>query len=816
MIKTITKLIFSVSILTSTNIYAQDSVGNGKITGNILDEKQNPIRYATITLYKAIDTIVLKKTISGEKGQYTFEKLPEGNYRIAVEWISYKKTMSNTISITAAQLFTTANISLNPETRQLQTVTITSKKPLLEYKNNMIVLNIANSILAAGNSALEILTKAPGVTFDNEGNISLKGKRGASVMMDGKLTYLSAAQLTNLLRNTNGNTIETIELISNPSAKYDAAGSAGIINIKSKKNRNDGTNGTVTAGAGYGSFYKANGAIALNHRSNNLNIFGNYNYDQMKDFEDLKVERSNTTVTDNTYFNVLGHDVYRRKNNTYKAGLDYYLNEKNILGFMTNGYINNNQVNAGSTTLIGSSPFRTDSTITSSNPVKSQFKSQSYNLNYKSSLDTLGQEINADIDYSKFHSINEIVNNNYFYDANGSPFKTPVVFRSATPADIGIWAAKIDYTYPFTTKMKLETGFKYSSVKTDNDYQFENLENNTWQNDPLRSNRFTYKEYITAAYANFHKELKSTTIQVGLRAELTNSEGNSVTIQNLVKRQYTDFFPSASINQVISKNQEIGFSYSRRVDRPDYQSLNPFIYFTDLYTLYKGNPLLNPQYTSSFSFSYGYKKKLNITMGYSRTKDVITSTFNTDTLKKTLLLYDQNLASQTLYDTNISLPVTITKWWSTTNDVSVFYRMYNSPDLMGAPFESKKFTYTLNTIQTFSVSPTVNAELSFNYQSPQVYGTYAAKPIYSTNTGISKSFANNKANLKLGVNDVFNTQKIRIHSTISMQDYQLAQKQESRIFRLTFTYNFGSSTIKAVREHLNGSSGEQQRVKSGN
>lgn len=818
MLKTVTKLFlsFSIPLLIASNAYAQTGDGNGTITGSLEDEKQKPAPYVTVTLCKAADTIVIRKALTTETGSYSFDQVPAGTYLISAEWIGYKKTYTAVFSLTAGQAFTVKALTLSPDSRQLQTVNIISKKPLVEHKNDKVILNVANSILATGNSALEILAKAPGVSVDNDGNISLKGKRGVSIMLDGKLTYLSASQLTSLLRATSGNSIETIELMSNPSAKYDAAGSAGIINIKLKKNMNYGTNGTVTAGGGYGKFYKANGGLNLNHRSKNLNLFGNYNYDNSKDFEDLNVQRSNTSGAETTYFNQQARDINLRKNNTYKAGLDYSLNDNNILGFMTTGYINNNNSYATSTTLIGSKPFAVDSTIIAANPVKSQFKNQTYNLNYKSVLDTSGQELNADLDYSKFHSINEIVNNNFFYNTVGQSLKAPVIFRSATPADVKILAAKVDYIYPFSSKMKLETGIKSSYVKTDNDYQFEGLENGTWQNDPSRSNRFVYKEYINAAYANFHREFKSTTVQIGLRTELTNSEGNSLTIQNLVKRQYIDFFPNASISQVLSKDHEIGLSYSRRIDRPDYQSLNPFVYFADLYTFYKGNPLLNPQYTNSFSFTYGYKKKLNISIGYSHTKDVITSTFITDTLKKTLTLFDQNLALQTLYDLNISLPVQITKWWNTTNDVSVFHRTFSTPELMGAPFESKKVTYTLNTIQTFTLAPSVNAELSFNYQSPQVYGTYAARPVYATNMGISKSFANNKANLKLAVNDVFNTQKLNIRSAIPMQDYQLSQKQESRVFRLTFSYNFGSTAIKAVRERINGSAGEQQRVKSGN
>jgi len=732
------------------------------------------------------------------------------------------------IILTAPLLFTSkvcAQVSSTPakdttlllqETKQLKDVQIVGKKTLVEHRNGKVILNIANSILAAGNSALDILAKAPGVNVDQDGNISLKGKRGVNVMIDGKPTYLSAEQLTAILRSTSGNTIETIELISNPSSKYDASGSAGIINIRLKKSSGYGTNGTLTAGGGYGNYYKANSGLNINHRSRNLNVFGSYNYDRGKDFENLEVQRSNTNADGTTYFDVNGHDVSSRSNHAYKAGIDYDLNTKSILGLMTSGFVNTSNTDAKSLTIIGQLRNTADSSITAATPAYSRFSNQTYNLNYKTVIDTSGQEFNADLDYSTFRSTNNVDYSNSFYQADGSMLKAPLIFRNATPSSINIWAAKADYTHPFSDQTKLETGVKSSYVKTDNDSRFDNLKAGNWQNDLAGSNRFIYKEYVNAAYANLQTAFQHTKLQIGLRTELTSSEGNSITANSVVKRNYLDFFPTITINQDVAAAHEIGLSYGRRIDRPDYKSLNPFIYFADLYTFSQGNPRLNPQYTNAFTLTYGYKKMLNVSLGYSHTSNVITTTLLTDTAKKTLLLFDQNLATQTLLDLNVSLPVTITKWWNTTNDLSIFERRYSTPNLMGAPFKSEKVTFFLNTTQTFTVSPLVNAELSFNYQSPQIYGTYTAKPIYGTNLGISKSFLHHKANIKMAVNDIFNTQQINIRSTVANQDYQLYQKQESRVFRLTFTYNFGSSTIRAIRERINGSSGEQRRAGSNN
>lgn len=699
---------------------------------------------------------------------------------------------------------------------QLETVNITKKKPLVERKNGKIILNVANSILAAGNSAMDILAKAPGVTIDNEGNISLRGKAGILVLIDDKPTYLSAAQLATLLRSTSGNTIQSIELISNPSSRYDAAGTGGLIHIRLKKNSNNGTNGSLAAGGGYGKYYKSDASITLNHRNHHVNLFGNFNYVSNKEFENILIDRSNTAAHEKTYFDQRGTDIYLRRNNSYKFGMDYEVNPRNIIGFAISGYTNDAKANNSNRILIGSLPFAVDSSITASNPGQIKHQNQSYNLNYKAVLDTSGQELNVDFDYTRFQNTNNFKYNNYFFDSTGMPSKSPLIFSNASPSSIHILAGKMDYTIPLQAQIKLETGIKTSYVNTDNNFQSALLTNAGWIPDAAQNNRFIYKELINAAYANLHKDFKTISIQLGLRTELTHSEGNSVTLQQLLRRNYLDFFPNMQISHRLAENHELGFSYSRRIDRPDYQSLNPFIYFADLYTYSQGNPNLNPQYANVYELSYGHKKTTNVTLGYTHTKDVMSTTTITDPIKKTLLLFEQNLASRNTVSANISRPLALTKWWNTSNDATLYYSRFSSPNLMGVPFENGKLTFLVNSLQSFIISPTINAELSVNYASSQAYGTYVADPIYGADLGISKSMAGKRMNIKLAANDVFNTRQIKINSVIPTQDYQLYQKQETRIFRFTFTYNFGSTSIKAVRERINGSASEQGRVKNGN
>lgn len=795
---------------------AKAQTGAGKLSGKVLDEKHANLSYASVSLLKAKDSTLIKGSITEDNGTYIFSNLADGQYIIAINMVGYAKVLKGPYLINDThKTHTVDQVELVPTSKQLNSVNIVSRKPLVERQVDKTVLNIENSVLAAGNTALEILQKAPGVTVDKDGNISLRGKKGVMVMIDGKPTYMSSEQLANLLRSTEGNAVQSIELITNPSAKYDAAGNSGIINIKLKKNKNYGTNGSVNAGAGYGRYYKASTGLSLNHREKKFNVFGDFNYSRRKQYHDLDIMRVNNTTSDQTYFNQTSEGVGPRRNYNFKGGLDYFIDSVNTIGVAINGYNGGGNNDTKVLTLIGSQPLRTDSSVYATTPNEFRYTGITYNLNYKGTIDTAGQEISADIDYSKYKNSNDNYYNNNYLDINGQPYKTPYIFRSFAPSQVSVFAVKADYTYPFSKKMKLDAGLKSSVVSTDNNITFENFLASSWQNDAGRSNQFKYDENINAAYLNLKREFTGTTVQLGLRAEQTNSKGNSVTEQIVSKRHYLNLFPSLFVNHVLSKNNEIGFSYSRRIDRPDYGDLNPFISFVDLYTYGIGNPFLNPQYTNSFEVSYSWKKTVNATLGYSHTNDAITRVLLSDTLQKTLFITSKNLAVKKSYNLNINSPINIFKWWTTNNNLTVFYNKFSTPNLLGAPYSSGKLSFNANTNHTVTLNTSTNLEMSGYYQSGMVEGTLAMKPQYGIDLGASKSFANKKLNVKFAANDVFNLQKWRITSALPGQNYSVNEKEESRIFRLTCTYRFGSNDIKAARQRSKGSAAEQSRVRSG-
>ncbi|WP_316805042.1 TonB-dependent receptor domain-containing protein [Pedobacter nototheniae] len=806
--KIITSVIYLAFII-SGRAMAQTQNTMGKIAGTVT-EKSGAFIPATIVLKKAKDSILVRVVEANDKGYFSFDQLNPGNYSIEINLIGYKK-IRETIALDGLPI--SKNYVLETDITQLGEVNVSGKKPLIERFSDKTVLNIENSIVATGNSALEILAKAPGVSIDQNEQISLKGKAGVNVLIDGKPTYLSAEQLATRLKSLSSTSIKSIELITSPSAQYDAQGNAGIINIKLKKNANFGTNGSIDAGYGYGKYAKNDAGISLNHRSRNLNIFGSYNYNYAKNNEDLDIFRLNDNGTQQTYFHQNNNQVRTSYNNNYKFGVDYSLNDKNTLGFLTTGYFNNGHDSSIGNTIIGNSAIQADSVILANNPSTNKYRNQAYNLNYKALIDTLGQQFSTDIDYVEYRNLENTTYNNLFMDNNGLSYKNPLIFRNTTPAFIKIWSAKVDYAVPITPKTKLEVGLKSSKVNTDNDFKFENLINNNWQNDESRSNRFIYSEQINAAYASLKHDFKSTNIQIGLRVEQTNSKGNSINDQKVIKRNYIDFFPNLSINQTLSENHEIGFNYNRRIDRPDYRSLNPFVYFVDLYTFSQGNPFLNPQYTNNFQFSYTYNKSLNISFSYGITSDLITDVLLADREKKTLFQTSQNLAKQRTYDLTIGYPTQITKFWSMDNNLTNYYNQIISADLNGTGYNGKKLSFMLNSNHSFKINASTNAELSASYISPQIYGTYAIKPYYGIDMGLKKSFLNNKLNIKLAANDIFNTRKARVSSAVSDLNYSLNQKQETRTIKASINYIFGSSQIKGTRERKTGAAEEESRIK---
>jgi outer membrane receptor protein involved in Fe transport len=789
------------------------NTGAAKVSGSLVNDQGKPLDYASVSIIKATDSTIVKGALSNDNGVYSFDKIPAGKYLVKATVVGYVKAVSKPFTVTEGSTKVEVPVlNMQPGNTTLKTVTVTAAKPLVERKIDRTVMNVEGSVLAAGNTAMEILARAPGVTVDKDDNISLKGKQGVTVMINDKLTYLTAAQLATLLRSTDGNTIKSIEIITNPSAKYDAAGNSGIINIKLKKNAQSGTNGSITAGVAKGRYWRDNSSINLNHKDGNLNVFGTFSRGDSKRAHDLLLDRvvSNAQGVTN-YFNQQSFMPDANHYNNYRIGADYDLTPKHTIGFVVSGYSNTENNHNSTSTIIGTKYGAADSSLRTNSIFEQAYKNIAVNLNDRLKIDTSGQELSFDLDYSKFNNSNNAQYTTDYFLADGSPQRPSQLLRNQSPSTITIYTAKVDYTKPLTKTIKLEAGAKYSNVKTDNDLRAQIDSSGVYINDKGRSNHFIYDEKIEAGYLNLNKQFKKTSIQVGLRAEHTQSNGNLIG-STPVNRSYLNFFPSAFINHTINDKNEVSFSYSRRIDRPGYDNLNPFIYYLDPYTFSKGNAFLNPQYTQNFELNYTYKKTVNVSLGYSHTTNAITELILTEG-KKTFQT-NANLQTQTGYNANINTPFTITKWWEGNINVTAFYLGFKSDTLAGFDFKDGQWAYQARMTQTFKFAG-ARLEIMGDYQSALTYAIYKIRPRYSVDLGISKSFMDKKLNVKVACDDIFNIRRNDLSSDALSNHFVIKQKNDSRVGRLTLTYNFGNNSIK-VRQHRSGADDEKGRVKGNN
>jgi iron complex outermembrane receptor protein len=811
------KIFTSAMLLLSALIITQNMFAQQKsaaiISGTVVDAQQKPLDYTTVSLLKAKDSSLVKGALTDAKGLYKFSNVVTGKYLVSITMVGFQKSFSKPFTLETKDI-SVETIVLQQGSRELKGISVVAQKPLIEHKIDRTVLNVENSVLAAGNTALEILQKAPGVTLDKDDNISLKGKQGVTVMIDGKLTYLSSAQLATLLRSTDGNSIQSIEIITNPSAKYDASGNSGIINIKMKKNKSVGTNGSIILAGGYGAYPRTSESVTLNHKEGKFNFFGSYNHGDRKRYNNLNIDRVVGSGNNTTYFSQKTFMPETNYYNNYRFGTDYDITKKHTIGFLVNGYFNGDKNDNVATTLIGAREGVTDSLQKTYSDLHQTYKNFAFNLNDRLQLDTAGQELAIDLDYSKFNNNNIAQYNTDFFLSDGQTQHPLLSLRNQTPSVISIKTGKADYSKNIKKIGKLEAGIKLSDVRTDNDLHAQKLTNGgDYINDTTRSNRFVYTEKINAAYVNLSHTFKKLSVQLGLRAENTSSNGNLITRNQIVNRNYLNFFPSVFLQESLNAKNDLGFTYSRRIDRPSYDNLNPFIYYLDQYTYSQGNPFLKPQYTQSFELNYTYNKSINVSLGYSLTTDVSTEVIQT--VNKATYVTQLNLQKQNAYSLNVNAPFTFAKWWTGNLNFNGFYLGFKSDSLLGANLNKGKAAFQAKALNTFTLGKGFKAEVSGDYQSPLVYGVFNIKPQYAVDAGLSKSFANKKLNVKFSVSDIFNTRTNNLTSYYANTNIAIYQKRDSRVALLNLTYNFGNSKLP-TRRHNSGADAEKNRVKGGN
>ena len=789
---------------------------DGKIKGSVTDGNAKSAEFATVSLLNFKDSSVVKAGTSDKAGNFGFNNIADGKYLVSVSAVAFKTAYSNLFEInTGNSSVTLKTILLTPQPKSLASVTVTAKKALYEQKAGMTVVNVDASPTNIGTNALELLEKSPGVSVDNDGNISLKGKQGVLILLDGKPTYMSATDLAAYLKNMQSSNIDQIEIMTNPPAKYDAAGNSGIINIKTKKGTIKGMNGTANVGYSQAYYSRFNGSVNVNYRNNKLNLFGGYNGGTYEGYNNLTIYRrfyeNDKTLTGTG--DQLSHTHFKGNYQSFKAGMDYYFSKKDVAGFVVNGNFGDNHQNPFTNSNVRDASENILYKLRSNSNNSSLYKSISANGNYKHTFDSAGREISADMDYAYYNTKSNNNLNTQSFDANDIKDGKPVNLYGNIPSGIKIYSAKIDYVHPFKGGLKLETGLKTSYVKTDNQVTYLR-DNGSGVSADDRSNHFVYNENINAAYAIFSKKLKKWDLTAGLRLENTISKGHQVKNDSSFNRNYTNLFPNAGLGFSANDKNQLNISYSRRISRPDYEDLNPFIYFIDSLTYGQGNPYLQPQFSNNFELSHTYNKFLTTTVNYTQTNDIITQLLKQDAEKKTTYQTMENLSSMKQFGISVSANVPVKKWYNLNLYTNIFNNHYKG--IYGTdPIDVKATGFMANMTNSFTMGKGWSAEVSGWFRSKGAEGLLIANSMGALNSAISKQVLQKKGTLKIGIRDILNTQQFKGYAKYSVVDVQVAGHRDSRQFNVSFTYRFGKTNIPSERRKTGGADDEQNRVKSG-
>jgi len=774
-----------------------------KLNGIVNDEKGKPLDAATVTLSQNGQVV---NSQLADMGKFTFSNLNQSAYQLSVSLIGYKPLLRS-FNLPKDSL----KLTLLSDSKELKEVAITFKKPTIERKIDRVVFNVENSIMASGGSAWEALTKAPGVQTSNDGVIKTNNK-GATVYMDGKPVRLSGDDLSAYLQSIPSDNISKIEVMPNPSSKYEAQGGA-VINIVSKKSKADGFNASLSGGYTRGELNRYTGNGTFNYRKNKLNVFGSYGYSD----RDIKRHLDTYTIFQSpgsyAYWDGSRASVSKSKVSNYTAGADYNFTDNQVIGVLVTG--NNSATSGysnGRTNIYNNYASTPDSVLRTTANSKGDGSQYSFNLNYKVKLDTNGKSLNIDVDYAPFTKNNTQNLNNLTYLPDGSI--SPALYQVSYPSTqkINIWSGKVDYEYRLGKRWSMESGAKYTSTVSENVFDFYNTAAGIPVLDLLRSDRFHYTENTAAGYTSISGSINKWTYKGGLRAEYTTTKGISASLDSINTNKYLRVFPTVFVSYKASENNEFGFAYSKRVERPDYRQLNPAKSYSSPYNYQSGNPFLKPSIINDLRLTYTLHQNYTFAAVYTQINDLASNVTVQDNINKTFFDTQQNIGS--IKDAGIELSSVHhpASWWEI-NNIAQGYRRTQSSDEPGNTYNYKQYYCYLRTDHAFTIDKNSGwkAELGAWYTSAVQQGTLKVNRTYDLSTGVSKPLLNKQATLRFSASDILNGNPYRILINNNGQNNGIYQKNDTRTFTVSFSYKLGSS-VAAARKRTTASEEERKRA----
>jgi outer membrane receptor protein involved in Fe transport len=804
----ILKLLVAIVFFSSTLFTAQ---AQSRIYGKVIDVNDKPIINANVLLLNSKDSALVKGMLTNETGIYNFGNIAAGQYLITSTHTGAKPVFTSFIEITGKpESIDMGIIKLEENSVQLAAVTVVAKKPLYEQRIDRLVINVAGSITSAGSTALDVLERSPGIIVNRFNNsLSINGKGGVIVMINGKRNYMDISAVVQLLAGMPSANIERIEIITTPPANFDADGDAGIINIVLKANNQFGTNGSYSLTAGYNKGEQNTGSLNINHRKGKINLFGNYSYSRNRS---KQLWTNYHAVTNGTIF----MEDYSESNrhplgwqHDAQAGIDYEINKKTIIGALLTGSYRHWTMEADNKANV-SADHTLDTTISIVNNELHTTGSYGININLQHSFKP-DEKLSVNFDYLDYYDNNPNDYNNSYFNANNS-FIYDEKVKSSKTTPLKFWIGAVDYEKKLSGKINMEAGLKGTTSWLTNDVQVATLFQSTWVTDTSLSGYHKLDESIGAAYSSFSIAFtKKTSMKIGLRYEYASSILGTTTQKNIVERHYGNLFPSFFFLHTINDSNSINFSYSRRIWRPSFADLAPWVIFYDPKTFQTGNPALLPSVTDAVNASYTYKNKI-LTFSYSYITNPINNQPALDEKINRLINTVTNGKKFQYFNVNLSLPFTVTKWWSMQNNLSGNWGQSNS--FYKENIKQEYINFYMYSTQTFTLPKDISLELSGFYNTKGGWGLYTFSPLGSIDFGAQKKFEKKKSTLSFNIRNLLNSLHSKQYINIPEQNLIIrsAGIYGYTSFSITYNHRFGNDKLKGKRERATGAEDEKGRA----
>ena len=769
-----------------------------RLTGQVKDNAGHPLDAATITMQR--DGKEIASSIA-DLGKFTLNYNEAGTYVILANLVGYEPS-----KLTVKLPGDSVVLLMKADSKSLQEVTVTFKRPIIERKVDRITFNVENSILASGGSAWEALAKAPGLHVNGSNELTAN-RKGVQVYMDGKPLSLSGDELAAYLQGLPSDLVSQIEVFANPPARFEAEG-ASVVNIITKKAKHQGFNATLNTGLTQGVYTGYTASTTFNYRKDKLNIYGSYGFNHRHTFQDHDV----SVDFGDSFWNSPNRSISQSDSHNYRIGADYQLTPNQVFGLLVTG--SNRRGNSGGQTLtqVTNRQMALDSTLKTDNYALSSNNQYAYNLNYNLKLDSGKRSLNIDVDYSPYQSGSTAYAGNQSFLPDGQ--QTPSRFHIYTPSEqhIDIYSGKADYTYRLFGKWDLSSGIKYSRTQSRNDFDYYDREGSSNTAVPENSNHFIYTERTAAAYTSISGALGKWTFQGGLRGEYTRTRGNSITLNSVNSRKYFKLFPTAFIQYKMDDDNEFRLNYAYRIERPEYNRLNPAKRFSSPYNVYVGNPALQPAFVHNTEFSYTYKKDYSFSAYYNVREDLITNINVQDNETKIYYGTHANLGSSISTGINVSAAFHPHSWWDI-NVIAEGYRQQEKSAFLTSSYNFHLISYYASLKQSFTIDSkmALKAEVNATLNGPGIQGIYRVDHSSVVDAGIKTNVLHGLGTLRLAVNDIFNTNNNHIRIDYLDQKSSFFHRVESRNVGLSFSYRFGKN-VAAYRSRSTASEEERKRA----